>query len=265
MHTKLHNNLDSYFNLTFHYRRDADVYSPYGTINLILRELSATGDTRLEVLLKKKRENKDLVAAWAVSNCYLRRFLYGRTLIMLGLKVDTFGKCFNGRELGQGRYSIEFYNKLSQYKFYLAFENSIHCKDYITEKFWFNGLRAGAVPVVWGPRKEDLLKVAPEKSFIHADDFKNPKQLVDYLNFLANNETAYAEYLQWRTWPTRPQRVESRLRVENQNYDLRSFCKLCSILQVEGKRRKSKISMRQWTVPSLRKVWVDREENKCHI
>ena len=46
---------------------------------------------------------------------------------------------------------------ISTYKFYLAFENSIHCTDYISEKFWRNSLKTGAVPVVFGPHKESIL------------------------------------------------------------------------------------------------------------
>ena len=32
---------------------------------------------------------------------------------------------------------------ISKHKFYLAFENAIHCNDYISEKFWRNGLGSG--------------------------------------------------------------------------------------------------------------------------
>ena len=262
LHTQLNADLDNFFNLTFHYRTDADVYAPYGSIHLLLKELKQISHSSVEQLLEKKRNDK--VAAWAVSNCYLKRYLFGRTLILLGLKVDTFGLCFNGKELGKGRYTKEFYDELSSYKFYLAFENSIGCKDYFTEKFWYNSLRAGVVPVVWGPKKEDLLKVAPTKSFIHVDDFESPALLVKYLNSLAQNETAYAEYLEWRTWIYSPEKIESRLRIENRDYDLRSFCKLCSIVQKAGKRRKLKLPMQKRIIPSLRSAWLDPEEGKCH-
>ena len=261
LHTNLHPSLDSYFNVTFHYRTDADVYAPYGSIHLILKELRMARDSNLDLLLEKKRNDK--VAAWVVSNCYLKRYLYGRALIMLGLKVDTFGLCFDNRELGKGKYSKEFYDELSKYKFYLAFENSIGCKDYFTEKFWYNSLRAGVVPVVWGPKKEDILKVAPTKSFIHVDDFEHPKKLIQYLNYLASNETAYAEYLDWRTWTHSPEKIESRLRIEKRDYDLRSFCKLCSIVQQAGKRRKLNLPMQKRVIPSLHEAWLGAEDN-CH-
>ncbi|CAK9302625.1 unnamed protein product [Gordionus sp. m RMFG-2023] len=53
---------------------------------------------------------------------------------------------------------------LSRYKFYLAFENS-NCAHYITEKF-FRALSVGTVPVVFGARYSDYVRVAPPFSFI---------------------------------------------------------------------------------------------------
>ena len=54
------------------------------------------------------------------------------------------------------------------------------------------------VPVVFGPEKEDVLKIAPKNSFIFAEDFETPKALVDYLDYLDGNDTAYLEYHKWR-------------------------------------------------------------------
>ena len=252
--------MDGLFNLTFHYRTDADVYAPYGSINLILRELKAAGETDLEALLAKKRKSKKM-AAWAVSNCYSKRIEYAKSLENAGLKVDFSGGCFGGKQLGGDRYSQEFFDELSNYRFYFSFENSITCKDYFTEKFWVNGLRAGTVPIVWGPDKQDLLKVAPTKSFIHTSDFSSPSELVKYLNYLSSNETAYAEYLQWRTWVDHPERIEKRLRMENRDNDLRSFCKLCSILQADARRKKSGLSMPKRMHKSLLRSWLAPEEN----
>lgn len=61
---------------------------------------------------------------------------------------------------------------IAKYKFYLSFENSIHCNDYISEKFWRNALGGGAVPVVFGPHIDDVRAIAPPKSFIHAEEFR---------------------------------------------------------------------------------------------
>ena len=263
MHTSKPGDTDGLFNLTFTYKTDAGVYAPYGSINLILRELKAAGETDLEKLLIKKR-NSEKVAAWAVSNCYGKRMDYAKSLMNAGLKVDTFGGCFNGRQLGNGRYSDAMYNELSHYKFYFAFENSINCKDYFTEKFWFNGLRSGAVPIVWGPKKADILKVAPTKSFIHTSDFDTPLHLVEYLQYLISNETAYAEYLEWRTWVNYPKKIEERLQLKNRENDLRSFCKLCAIVQSDARKRKLGLPSPRRIIKSVREAWLGSEKGECH-
>ena len=53
------------------------------------------------------------------------------------------------------------FGHFSKYKFYLAFENSNHCNDYISEKFWRNSLAQGLVPIVSGPHPDDVKAVAP--------------------------------------------------------------------------------------------------------
>ena len=90
------------------------------------------------------------------------------------------------------------FGPLAAYKFYLAFENSIHCNDYISEKFWRNSLNQGLVPIVFGPHPDDMNALAPPNSFIHVENFKSKAALVDYLEYLDGNDTAYLEYHQWR-------------------------------------------------------------------
>ena len=87
-----------------------------------------------------------------------------------------------------------------RYKFYLSFENSYHCKDYMSEKLWRNALYSGSVLITLGAKREDVAAVLPPKSYLHVDDFKSPEDLVKYMRFLDKNITAYAEYLNWRTW-----------------------------------------------------------------
>lgn len=102
-----------------------------------------------------------------------KAFIPKKALISAGLKLDGYGECFN-RTIETKPWSTkpEAHTLFNQYKFYLAFENSIHCKDYISEKFWRNAIFSGSVPVVFGPHKEDVAALAPPNSFIHTDDFE---------------------------------------------------------------------------------------------
>ena len=155
------------------------------------------------------------LALWVVSNCdytkgAVERMKYMKSLKANGLRVDFGGKCFpNG--VKQWKYE--------DYKFYFAFENSIHCKDYITEKFFHNALDKGAVPVVFGAYKEDYERVAPPNSFIYAQDY-TIKDLIDLLNYLDSNDRAYKKYFEWRHEPLLSL-------YEHQSLD---YCQLCRVL-----------------------------------
>ncbi len=123
-----------------------------------------------------------------------------------------------------------------KYKFYLSFENSL-CTDYITEKF-SNALMYNMVPIVYGGG--DYAKVLPyPKSFIDIKDFSDITKLVDYLSFLDKNETAYAEYFEWKRF-----------------YDLKirqgfsGFRRMCFGLQNNDWRTKK-------TLSDVKKWWVD--------
>jgi len=58
---------------------------------------------------------------------------------------------------------------------------------------------SGLVPVLYGSHRDDVADVLPPKSYIHVEDFNNPKELVEYLHYLDKNVTAYAEYFEWRS------------------------------------------------------------------
>ncbi|KAF6037689.1 hypothetical protein EB796_004008 [Bugula neritina] len=88
---------------------------------------------------------------------------------------------------------------LSDFHFYLAFENSL-CEDYITEKFWkiLEG-RHLVIPIVMGGlRMEEYENIAPPNSYIHVKNFSSPKHLAEHLRYVVSNEKAFNYYLEWR-------------------------------------------------------------------
>ena len=126
----------------------------------------------------------------------IRRLEVAMELEKAGLDLEKFGDCFDAdRALAK---DANLYDVISEYKFYLSFENSLHCKDYITEKFWRNGLLSDAVPLVWGPSKDDLLSIAPLDSFVFVEDFASSVDVVKYLKYLDSHDEEYRKLFRWR-------------------------------------------------------------------
>ena len=214
-------NFDDIFNLTMTYKRDSDLYLPYGTATRLYNELYTENITwHLDNLTQQKSK----LALWIASNKYTRgareRMQLTDLLIDAGLDLDRRGSLFpNASKIPNGR-GLQFIHFIRSYKFYMSFENQWHCKDYFTEKVWNNGFRAESVPVVWGARKRDYIAALPPGSFIFASDY-TPTELVEYLKYLNQNDTAYREYFSWRTMEI----------TEMPDYGRATgFCQLCRIM-----------------------------------
>ncbi|XP_066569369.1 alpha-(1,3)-fucosyltransferase 7-like [Amia ocellicauda] len=180
--------LNGLFNWTLTYQRNADIYVPYG------KRIPRRGNSSSSYTIPQKRSDK--LACWVVSN-YKER--HRRTTIAKELSelipLDMYGHSVN-KPLDQRK----LWSTISQYRFYLAFENSEH-HDYITEKLWRNSYMSGTVPVVLGAPRSDYEAVAPPNSFIHVDDFPSARELAEFLRAVASNETRYQQYFQWhRDW-----------------------------------------------------------------
>ena len=113
--------------------------------------------------------------------------------------------------------------KLNDYKFYLAFENG-DCREYITEKAWWNAYQKGAVPVIMGASVEDCARLLPPKSYIHVRNFSSPASLARYLMYLAESPSEYDNFFRWR----------SRYKVLNEHGYFQTpvyhYCRLCEAL-----------------------------------
>jgi len=168
------------FNLTCNYRTDATVWAPYWYLS------------RRKVAEDFKLPPKNKLVCWIVSNWnvhFVRVKFYNE--LKKHIDIHTFGGAFGKRVSVDEGAEI-----LTSCKFYLSFENSIY-KDYMTEKL-FNPMFRRTVPIVLGPSRRNYEERIPSDSFIHYEDLPVEK-LVDKLNYLDKNETAYMSYFAWRT------------------------------------------------------------------
>ncbi|XP_056384136.1 3-galactosyl-N-acetylglucosaminide 4-alpha-L-fucosyltransferase FUT3-like [Hyla sarda] len=209
--------MDNLINLTMTYRSDSDIFTPYGWLQ------------KKNVSQNFTIPDKSKLVAWAVSNWNpsSRRVQYYNEL-KDHIPIDVYGRQHN-------RLSMNNFNEvLSNYKFYLSFENSIH-RDYITEKLWRNALESGTVPVVLGPPRENYEKLIPSDSFIHVDDFPSAKDLADYLLELDKDPIKYEQYFKWR----------SRLQPVGGIHWQTQYCKACIALHRAPSYRTIK-SLSKW-------------------
>ena len=142
-----------------------------------------------------------------VSNCKnagaSERYQYLEDL-MKYITVHSYGRCFHNIDepeipddpifniIGQRRSRKT--KIISNYKFYLSFENYA-IEDYVSEKV-YEGLFAGAVPVYRGTNT--IYNFMPSNdSFINANDM-TPKELASLLTLLSSNEEEYNKFMRFK-------------------------------------------------------------------
>ncbi|XP_039247885.2 4-galactosyl-N-acetylglucosaminide 3-alpha-L-fucosyltransferase 9-like isoform X1 [Styela clava] len=206
------------FNATFTYRRDSDFYGSYEGKRLISDTLQENKLTFDQLLALKTKFGIAIVSNCGYTPGARRRLNLLNDIMKLNSRVDGYGACFKGGKFYKGS---KLWEEVRKYKFYFSYENSYHCKDYITEKFFNNAINSLTVPVVWGAKKEDYAAVAPLGSFIFAEDFNSSEELIAYLNYLDQNDTAYMEYLRWVNMAPSEMPQYNRAR---------GFCQICRAL-----------------------------------
>ncbi|BFZ13738.1 hypothetical protein BsWGS_16776 [Bradybaena similaris] len=177
----------SAFNWTLNYRTDSDIFAPNN--RLAWRNISELlPDSAYLEISKKKTKN----AAWFVSNCHTqsKREVYVKEMQKY-IDVDIYGACGTlACDHGEER---DCETKLSTYKFYISFENSL-CKDYVTEKLFRNiQYRSHIIPVVRGGF--DYNRYIPNGIFVNTANFSSAKDLALYLKVLGNDHERYARML----------------------------------------------------------------------
>jgi alpha-1,3-fucosyltransferase len=112
----------------------------------------------------------------------------------------------------------------------MSFENSL-CKDYVTEKLFYN-LKRFVIPIVYGGA--DYSKYAPPKSYIDVNEFETVNDLAEYLIYLDQHPAEYIKYFWWKKY----------YRVE----DFTPFCDLCKRLHELDvyNRRQVYGNMKEW-------------------
>ncbi|XP_029303120.1 alpha-(1,3)-fucosyltransferase 4-like [Cottoperca gobio] len=196
-HTRRLWGFEGVYNLTMTYRTDSDIFLPYGY--LLPRERSAKDlQNRFAQPLRAPSRSHILrprLLAWVISNwseSHARVTFYHQ--LRRYIQVDVFGRA--GRPLPEDSGGSSVVRLVGRYQFYLALENSQHT-DYITEKLW-NAVRAGAVPVVLGPSRQNYERFLPPEAFIHVDDFPTVRVLAQYLLMLRRNPARLRRHLDWR-------------------------------------------------------------------
>ena len=180
-----------FFNFTTTYRRDADIFDPYGKLKFVHRP---------NLNVKDIAYSKTKTAVWVVSNCRdstSKRMKYVQEMQKY-IDVDIYGGC--GKKCPANIKRTLTYrgtecvgDVFENYKFYLAFENSF-CKDYFTEKF-FKTFRDNSTVISVARGGADYDSFLPPKTFINAAHFKGPKSLALYLKRLGENLDEYSDLL----------------------------------------------------------------------
>lgn len=234
--------LQNLFNWTMSYRMDSEIWAPYGRKLRLAQKPEAIfiGNTTLKNWIKGKSK----LVFGAISHCKTpaKREILIEKMNETGIAiVDVYGACGNRPMCGlldnYNRKCDNFWeNVAAEYKFFLAFENSL-CIGYITEKFW-RTLDFGMVPVVLGGA--NYSGEAPPYSFIDARDFKTAKELMQYLKLLDENDEEYEKYFEWR-WD---------YKIEEKQTWHRAYCNLCRAVGAHKKgefqREKVYENLKHW-------------------
>lgn len=193
------------------YELDAHVPRPY-------YEPGYFEPAQLGRLRRRKPKPHGAAIAAFISNCE-RQGALSRLDLLSALSahvpVHHYGRCGHNTQAPSNKRAEDWGAKklgvVGRYRFLSAMENS-YALDYVSEKL-YHALLVGTVPLYLGaPNVYDFLPCDRDQPcLIHVADFLDrhgqleAARLGAYLQHLAANETAFAQYFRWRERPA-PQR-----------------------------------------------------------
>jgi hypothetical protein len=154
--------------------------------------------------------------------------------LMKHFEVHSYGRCLKNKEEPPKGSRSPNENKrfvLSQYKWYLAFENNV-IKDYVSEKV-FDGILAGAVPVYHGAPTVDKFLPSPN-AVVKVGDFQSPKELAAHLTAVGHDQAKYESMLAWKSQPQQTSVDAFQRVIDMTGYKFTSLCRICEKLASES-------------------------------
>jgi alpha-1,3-fucosyltransferase len=211
---------DNFFNWSMTYKLDSDIYYPYGEVHIGKHKDGFDKS-------KNYLEGRTKFVMTVISNCHLA--IHRMNLIEKLKKhcdIDIFGKC--------GSPCIDCFSRINQYKFYLAFENTI-CTDYLTEKTYRNALDKGIVPVILSGANLSNPIIIPPGSYIDASKFSTALELAEYLKKVGSDPSLYNKFFEWRNhWNIKISDVTT------------SSCRICQKIHMKSLINKSLPDNMSW-------------------
>ena len=165
------------FNWSMTFKSDSDFVLAYGVI------LPGRDDANVFNPNKDYLAGRDKMAVAVISNCYKSRMNCIREL-----KKYIFLSKYLVDVASHAEIVLIIFQSIS---LFLSFENCL-CKDYVTEKFYHNGLTHQLVPEAMNKVNLSNVHVAPPESYINALEFRNAKELAHYMMGVSNRWTGFS-------------------------------------------------------------------------
>ena len=86
-----------------------------------------------------------------------------------------------------------------------------------------------------GAHPDDYGRSAPQRSYIHVDEFDSPKALAQYLHLLDSNPVLYNKYFEWKT--------------TGEFINTYFWCRVCALLHGHPKPSHSYTDISNWWAP----------------